>query len=145
MEPSQKAIQYHDAGCNCAQAVFAAFAERFDIPFPQAMKLAASFGGGMGRQGEVCGAITGALMVLGLTYGASTPDDRESKLLAYRKASDFIEEFRRRQGEIHCRALLGVDISTEEGWRQARETGRFKTVCTPLIESAAVILEEMIR
>jgi C_GCAxxG_C_C family probable redox protein len=144
MEPEQKAIRYHDAGCNCAQAVFASFADQFGIPLPQALKLAAAFGGGMGRQGEVCGAVTGALIVLGLTYGASTPTDRESKLLAYRKTSEFMEEFRRRNGEIRCRALLGVDISTEAGWQQARETERFKIVCTPLIESAVTILREMI-
>ncbi|MGD0708031.1 MAG: C-GCAxxG-C-C family protein [Anaerolineaceae bacterium] len=144
MEPEQKAIRYHDAGCNCAQAVFATFADQFGITEPQALKLAASFGGGMGRSGEVCGAVTGALIVLGLNYGASTPTDRESKLLAYRKASEFMEEFRRRQGEIHCRALLGMDISTEEGWQQARETNRFNIVCTPLIESAVTILQEMI-
>jgi len=144
MEPSQKAIRYHDAGCNCAQAVLAAFADRFDIPLPQALKVAASFGGGMGRSGEVCGAVTGALIVLGLVYGASTPADRESKMLTYQKAHAFMEEFRRRQGEIHCSALLGMDISTEEGWQQARETNRFKTVCTPLIESAAKLLQEMI-
>ena len=144
MEPSQNAIQYHDAGCNCAQAVLMAFADQFGIGEPQALKIAASFGGGMGRRGEVCGAVTGGLMVLGLAYGASTPTDREAKLLTYQKAGEFMEEFRHREGEIHCRALLGIDISTEEGWQQARETGCFHQVCPHLIEEAAKLVEEML-
>jgi C_GCAxxG_C_C family probable redox protein len=96
----------------------------------------------MGRTGRTCGAVTGALMVVGLKYGASRPDSA-AKERAYALAREFIARFEARHAATACADLLGVNISTREGLAAAREANLFKTTCPALVESAAAMLEEM--
>jgi C_GCAxxG_C_C family probable redox protein len=124
-------------GFNCAQSIFSAFAWRYGISSEFAVRLSAPFGAGMGRQGEVCGALTGALMILGLQYGPEQPGDKED---IYRIAHEFILQFQQRHGAIHCRELLGQDISTPEGLQSAREKDLFTDVCPMLIDETAKAL-----
>lgn len=124
-------------GFNCAQSIFSAFAGQYGISSEFAVRLSAPFGAGMGRQGEVCGALTGALMILGLQYGPEQPGDKED---IYRIAHEFILQFQQRHGAIHCRELLGQDISTPEGLQSAREKDLFTDVCPMLIDETAKAL-----
>ncbi len=124
-------------GFNCAQSIFSAFAGRYGISSEFAVRLSAPFGAGMGRQGEVCGALTGALMVLGLQYGREQPGDKED---IYRITHEFILQFQQRHGAIRCRELLGQDISTPEGLQSAREKDLFTGVCPMLIDETAKAL-----
>jgi C_GCAxxG_C_C family probable redox protein len=110
-----------------------------------ALRIAGGFGGGMGRLGEVCGAVSGAFMVIGLKYGKSHPDNDESetKEKAYALVYEFADRFRAHHGSILCRELLGCDISTPEGQAQAREKGMFSNLCPKLVQNAVEILEQM--
>ena len=125
-------------GFNCAQSVFSAFAPRFDISGELAVRLAAPFGGGVGRAGEICGALSGALMILGLQYGQDRPEDKDEM---YRIAREFMDQFRKRHGALRCRELIGHDISTPEGLREAREQKILSGLCPILVDETAKALE----
>ena len=99
-----------------------------------ALRIAAPFGAGMARQGEVCGALSGALMVLGLQYGQDRPDGKEQ---TYRMAHEFMEIFRERHGALRCRDLVGHDISTPEGLQAARDANVFASLCPVFVDETA--------
>jgi len=128
-------------GFNCSQAVLSAYAEGMDEE--TALKIAAGFGGGLGRMAETCGAVTRAMMVLGLKFGAVSPD-REAKERVYAKIREFADRFKARNGSLLCRDLLGCDISTPEGYEVAKEKRLVSTTCPKFVRDAAEILEEML-
>jgi len=103
-------------GCNCAQAVLLAFPDITSLDRHTAMKLASPFGGGMGRMREVCGAVSGALMVIGFFCGYDADSDKESgeKALLYSRVQEFSERFRNENGSIICRELLSGQIKRIE-------------------------------
>jgi C_GCAxxG_C_C family probable redox protein len=128
-------------GFNCSQAVFSSYAKGIDEK--AALKIASGFGGGMGRMADTCGAVTGAMMALGLRFGGTSPD-REAKERAYARIREFADRFKARNGSLVCRDLLGCDISTPEGLQQARETGLFSTACPKFVRDACEVLEVML-
>ena len=130
-------------GFNCSQAVFSAFADNFGLDENTTLKIASSFGGGMGRMAETCGAVTGAMMVLGLEFGAASPD-REAKERVYTKVREFADRFKARNSSLVCRDLIGCDIGTPEGHQVARERSLFATICPTIVRDAVEILEEML-
>lgn len=136
MNSIDDAVQLFDQGYMCSQAVFAAFSEKYNLSKEQALKIGACFGSGM-RKGEVCGACTGALMVLGLKYG-------ENKQKSNEVCEKFLDEFKNENGSIICRDLLGCDIGTDEGVKYAKENNLFKDLCPKMVESAAKIVNEII-
>ena len=129
-------------GFSCSQSVLAAFAPDLGLDADAALRVSAAFGGGMGRLGHTCGAVTGALMTLGLKYGAAVADPA-AKECTYAQAREFIARFEARHGATACADLLGVNISTPQGQAAARDANLFKTVCPGLVASAAMILQEM--
>jgi C_GCAxxG_C_C family probable redox protein len=104
------------------------------------MRLACGFGGGL-RCGEVCGAVSGAVMVVGLKYGQYIANDEASKKKCYETTSEFMEKYIKRKGTVLCRELLGYDVRDTEA--RARFPGRQKQICPKAIETAVLILEEM--
>lgn len=124
-------------GYNCAQAVLTAFASQFGIAEETALRLASPFGGGLARGGHVCGAVSAALMVLGLKYGAVTPEGKEE---ICRLTRQFLDRFREKGGSILCRDLLGVDLSTPSGLQEVKERNLFRTLCPNLVREAVEIL-----
>ena len=143
MDNVSKAVQYYENGYMCSQAVFAAFAEEFSITEKQAFQIGACFGGGMCK-GEVCGACTGALMVLGMKYGQFDLNDTASRAKGRAMAVKFLNEFEKRKNSYICRDILGCDLRTEEGKIFARSNGLFKTLCPEMVRTAAEILTEML-
>lgn len=131
-------------GFNCAQSVFSAFCDDFGLDKSQALKIACSFGGGMGHLGEVCGAVSGAFMVLGLIYGQNEAHESQKKALTYLKVKDFAKCFKEINGTINCTELLNYDLGDEAQLNAARQAGVFKTKCPKYIGDAVKILEEMI-
>ena len=129
-------------GFNCAQAVFSAFAGRFGVTSDFALRLSAPFGAGVARQGEMCGALTGALMVLGLQYGQVRPEGKEQMYLT---AREFADVFRQRHGSVLCRDLVGHDISTPEGLQTARQQNDFARVCPVLVDETAKALMKFLQ
>ena len=129
-------------GCACSQAILAVYGEPLGLPRDLALRIAAGFAGGM-RQGETCGAVTGALMVLGLRHASADCDTPAGRKAAYDRVVEFAVRFKDRNESLVCRELLGCDISTPEGMRQAEQQNLFKTTCVKMVEDAAAILEEM--
>lgn len=130
-------------GYNCSQATFSAFVEALGLPLEVALRLAAPFGGGIGRQGEVCGAASGALMALGLRYGSALPD-KAAKERTYALAAEFLHRFEAANGAVRCRDLIGVDTSTPEGQAAARERHVFTAICPHVVASAIEIAGEIL-
>jgi C_GCAxxG_C_C family probable redox protein len=141
----EHARDYFKQGFNCAQAVCVTYAEHFGLDHETALRVAAGFGGGMGRLAGTCGAVSGAFMVLGLKHGAVHADDKASKENAYAQVREFAQQFTERHASLLCKELLGCDISTPEGREQAREQQLSTTRCPQFVQDAAEILESMMR
>jgi C_GCAxxG_C_C family probable redox protein len=139
--PPDVAVAHFGQGFNCAQSVLVTFAAQLGLEEGQALKLSSPFGGGVSRRGEVCGAVTGALMALGLAQGSDTPAGRES---AYQLGQDFLQRFESVHGTILCRELLDCDISTPEGRQQAHDRGAFTALCPLFVRDAAGIVQTLL-
>ena len=143
MNRSEKAVALFESGLNCSQAILVAFAEGSALDPALAAKLAGGFGGGMGRLAGTCGAMSGAILALGLLHGTASADDKAGKENTYRFVREFAARFQARNGSTTCRELLGCDISTPAGLEAAKGKGAFRTICPKLVRDAAEILEEM--
>lgn len=131
-------------GYDCSQVVLRAFANKIGLTEDEANRVSACFGGGM-MMGEVCGAVTGALMVLGLKYGHSKQEKLlEQKEIMIAKSGEFRERFMERYGTVNCRALLGYDVSKPEELEEALSSGRMLDFCPGLVNEAIEILNEII-
>ena len=137
---SSTANDLFSQGFNCSQAVFASFASEFSLSSEVALKLAAPFGAGMGRMCEVCGAVSGALMVIGMRSGFSLPRDEEAKRTTYSLVQNFAERFKERNGSIVCHELLGLRIDTPEGLDEMRKLGLSQTKCANFVRDAIELL-----
>lgn len=136
---------YFKQGYNCAQSVLLAFGDLTGLEEDTALRLSASFGGGLGRMREVCGAVSGGAMALGLLKGYTDPDDREAKKAHYALIQDFAGRFRAENGSIICRELLKGTAATEGGAPEARTQEYYrKRPCAALCRSAARIIDEML-
>jgi C_GCAxxG_C_C family probable redox protein len=138
----QEAVSVFQSGFNCAQAIVRIYGPDYGLSVLDALKVSCGFGGGM-RRGHVCGAVTGALMVLGMRYGPKDVSDKSAKEDVYSKVTEYCRRYEGRCDSIICRELLGCDISTEKGMEHAKKHNLFDTVCPRMVETAAEILEEM--
>lgn len=138
-----KAVKYFVGKMHCSQAVLAAFAGECGISEEQAFRLGSCFGSGM-RKGEVCGACSGALMVLGLLYGQSRAGNVEERQQSNKVNDMMMDRFREANGSYICSDLLGQDISTPEGAEKTREEGLFAEICPKIVGSAVDIIGEII-
>ena len=137
MTHKEKAVQYYQDGYLCSQSVLAAYAEEYGLTEELALKLGTCLGAGM-RKGEVCGACTGALMVLGLMH-----DDPKNRKTAYENTKQFLNDFRDVNGSYLCNDLLGCDVRTPEGVQYARDHHLFTKFCPKMVASAVEILEKI--
>ncbi len=132
-------------GYNCAQAVFAAFLDETGLDMETALKLSSSFGGGIGRLREVCGAVSGMAMAAGMLYGVTDPKDKDAKAAHYQLVQELVNKFKDENDSIICRDLIGIDADGNPV-PDARSKEYYETrPCVGLVESAARILEEFIR
>lgn len=139
----EKALDYFSRGFHCSQAVLAAWADLCGLSEKQALKLGACFGGGM-RKGEVCGACSGALMVLGSLYGQTQLSGEESRQVENEVCDRMMQGFAEACGSCLCREILGCDISTPEGKQYARRNNLFTERCPQMVAGAVRILETLI-
>ncbi len=143
-DKGQLAADKFAEGYNCAQSVVFAFCDECGIGEDAALKVACGFGGGMGRKQEVCGALAGGIMVLGLRRGRGTQEGRPVTEDLYQKIREFMDAFVVQNGSYLCRDLLsGCDLSTAEGRRRLKEDGLHEKVCGPCVRSAAELLQNM--
>jgi len=119
---------------NCAQSVLTAFAEDLELEEDSSIKIALAFGGGMAGNKNICGAITGAMMVLGMKYGINETDELQKEKV-YSLTNALFDKFKERNGTLICRELLGNDLITEE---------TKKVICTNFVKEAVEITETLI-
>ncbi len=143
MTKTDLAIIKMSEGYNCAQSIAAAFAGEVELDVSAAIKLSGVFGGGLAHQGHVCGAVSGALMIIGMKYNG-TESDYASREHGFAIGTDFIEEFESRHQTIDCRDLIGCDLSTTEGLERFKASGIFKNICPRWVKEAAEILETLL-
>ena len=142
MERKFQAAELFVQGYNCAQAVAAAFSDLMDLPMERVAKMASPFGGGIAGEREVCGAVSGMVIVLGWLYGYECPDD-EAKKRTYKQASDLIEEFRKINGNILCRELL-KNMPSDPNPTPQTEAYYAKRPCARMVMVATELLEAFI-
>ncbi len=147
MNKRETAIGLFNNGFNCAQSVLGAYADELGLDFSAAMRLSSSFGGGMGRMREVCGAVSGMLMVLGLKYGYSDPKAFAEKSEHYSRVQKYAGAFKEKYGSIICRELLGLDLKDGEFDApdpEKRSRAYYqKRPCAELVGYAAELLESL--
>lgn len=142
---SDYAKQLFLEGYSCSQSIAAAFCDETDMRFEDAVKIASSFGGGMGRLREVCGAVSGMFMVVGAKFGYTDPTDKQRKAEHYKLIQYLAKEFEEANGSIVCRDLLKLSAKKETPTPEDRtETYYKKRPCALLVEQAAQILDEYI-
>ncbi len=140
MDHSKIAEELFLQGYNCAQAVVVAFCDMTGLEQDYAARLSSSFGGGMGRMREVCGAVSGMLLVAGLLYGYDTPGDDEAKRRHYQLVQTLSHRFREAAGSIVCREILNDPPSDPNP--TPRTEAFYKTrPCAKMISLAASILD----
>jgi len=147
MNKKELASQYFDQGYGCAQSVLAAFANDYGLDEKLALKMAAGFGSGMGRLCEVCGALTGAFMVIGLKHGRVITDGNkygDETETTYRLVREAADHFKQRNGSIYCRELIGHDLNDPQQRVRVVELGLFNTTCTRCVLDAVEIIEEIL-
>jgi C_GCAxxG_C_C family probable redox protein len=142
MDKVQEAVSTFQEGFNCSQAIVRTYGPEYGLSPLDSLRVSCGFGGGM-RRGDTCGAVTGALMILGLRYGPKVVSDKSAKEGVYSRVTEYCRRYEARCDSVNCRELLGCDISTKEGMKQAMENDLFKTVCPRMVQTAAEILEQM--
>ncbi len=145
MDKAKQAGEYMRGGLNCAQSVVKAYAGELGDGGNLAVKMASSFGGGMGRNGYVCGAVTGAALILGARFGFTDPAESGARDKTYDKVNALIERFQKENGTVLCRDLLGIDPKNPEDWKRARDAGAFTKKCPLFVQSAAKLVEEILK
>jgi C_GCAxxG_C_C family probable redox protein len=138
-------VKMFEDGFNCSQAVCATYGKQFGVEKDIALRIASGFGGGIGRMGDTCGAVTGAIMVIGLKYGLTEAGDKESKEITIAKVNEFVEQFKKKNSSIICRDLLGYDLSKPEDRKVVSEKGLTKITCPDFVRDAAGLLEKIIK
>ena len=139
-ELQEKALKYFEDGHNCAQAVFTVFAEKLGIDHDTAFSISAGFGGGIARTQKTCGAVTGAVMAIGLMNCKNYSSPEDQKEAAYKLSLEFIDRFTAIHHTTECSQLLGHSLKTVEERREAKEMGLFTNVCNRCVKDAVGIV-----
>jgi len=141
---SETASAKFASGYNCAQSVLWTFAPRLGLNTDTALRIACGFGAGMGRRQEVCGAVTGGIMVLSLKYGRGEAQDRTATEETYAKTQELMWRFEAVLGSCNCRQLLaGCDLTTEGGRNEFKERDMLRQRCQPCVRTVCDILEDL--
>jgi C_GCAxxG_C_C family probable redox protein len=139
-----RALATFEEGFNCAQAVLSAFGPDLGLEESMSLRAAQSFGGGIAHRGELCGALSGALIALGLRYGKTEGADDASRDRTYAKAAELLTRFEERFGSCHCRTLIGYDLTDPAQYAMAKESAVFRETCPRFVTEAAALLETLL-
>jgi C_GCAxxG_C_C family probable redox protein len=143
LNKSTEAKGLFDRGFNCAQSMLFTFGREYFKEDNFALKLTSGFGAGISHRGEMCGAVSGSLMIIGLRYGSCDPLDELAEEISFMISKEFLQAFEKKNGSLHCSRLLKAEINTPEGYVYATENELFKKICPCLLESASCILESL--
>ena len=137
LELGQKAVDYFNSGYNCVQSVLLTLYEHLEPEGKSELvpKIAAGFGGGIGRCGSVCGALTGSIMAVGIKY-APNETGAEKRAKSYANARMLYQQFEQHNGTVFCRNLIKYDLTNPQELAKARREKAFDRICAKLIKSA---------
>ena len=138
----KRATELFSNGYNCAQAVIGEFCEEDGLDINTAFKIANGFGGGV-RSGDVCGAVSGAVMAIGLKCGFFVEKDFDQKSYCYKKTDEFMKKFKDENGSTLCRDLLGADIRSPDDFAKPETRELIKTICPKMVAAAVRVVENM--
>ncbi|MBQ7424705.1 MAG: C_GCAxxG_C_C family protein [Lachnospiraceae bacterium] len=145
MTRREMAMDNFKKGYNCSQSIVLAFEDMLPVDGAEMLKLASSFGGGMGRLREVCGSVSGMFMIAGLLYGYDGPETGQVKADHYARIQELAHRFEEKHGTIICREMLGLNVRHDIPVPEARTNEYYKKrPCTEIIGDAAEILEQYI-
>jgi C_GCAxxG_C_C family probable redox protein len=136
-------VERFGCNCNCAQTVLLTYGINYGLDEETILRIATTFGSGFVEQGEVCGAVAGAIMAINLKHGMSKIGDTDAAIKAYELAGKFIEKFKAKNKSIRCKELLGYDISSPQGIKIAETMTLSNDLCPGFVRDAAEILEEI--
>lgn len=145
----QRAVEFFMSGYGCSQSVVAAFADLYNLDETMAKRIAAGFGGGVGRMRMMCGTVSGLVILAGLDCGQTEGNDREGKAACYKVVQELLETFRQRNGSIICAELLGLNgcpvVKTTYVPDERNAEYYKKRPCAQKVESAARIFAEYLQ
>jgi C_GCAxxG_C_C family probable redox protein len=144
MTRADDAVTLFRGGFSCSQAVLAVYAEDLGLDRDAALRVSTGLGAGISRTGRVCGAASGAILVIGLAHGKTRPDDNDAREKTYTLVQRFIDEYSAKHGSIDCTDLIGYDLSNTDGYARARDERLFLTRCPVLVGDAVEILERIL-
>jgi C_GCAxxG_C_C family probable redox protein len=144
MTKSEDARANYKSRFTCSSAVFSAFSDELGLDPDTAKKIACGFGAGISKSGNICGAVSGAIMVIGLKYGKTVQGDDAATEKTRALVQKFLQEFTKRHGSVNCTELLGYNLGKPEEFAQARDNKQFVTKCPDLVGDAAAILEQIL-
>ena len=139
---SEEAVKHFLEGCNCAQSVLLTMSEHWDSENALIPKIATGFGGGIGRCGSICGALTGGVMAIGTKYGTNEPS-AEKRLQGYKLSQELFKQFELRHGTVLCRELIHYDLSNPDERKEANQTKVFEKKCTKFVRTSVEILLDL--
>jgi C_GCAxxG_C_C family probable redox protein len=146
MKPrNEVAVEKFLSGYNCAQAVLYSFCDDLHLDKDLALKLACGFGAGMARRQEICGAITGGIIAIGLKHGRGEGQDRTPTEETYRKVRELMWQFESKLGTCSCRTLLmGCNLNTPQGQQSFKENDYVNKICKPCVQTVVGTLEHIL-
>jgi len=142
-ETQNRAMEYFSGDYNCSQSVMKSILERKGLDFEEIFHLAAGFGGGVGLQGHICGAVSGAVAALGVIKGSKFDDASKHKEATYDSAERFMELFSEKNGSIICDDLTGIVMADKNQHDRAIEDGTFRKICPGFVKDAVRIVLEI--
>jgi C_GCAxxG_C_C family probable redox protein len=140
----EQAVAFYKQGYTCAQSILASFAARYGLQQNLALRIGEPFGAGTSCTGNMCGSVTGAIMVLGLQYGSALSNDGAARSTTYQRVHELIHRFKEIHGSIQCTDLLGYNLNDPQQLQTVIEKGLFIQLCPGLVRDAAQILVEML-
>jgi C_GCAxxG_C_C family probable redox protein len=144
MTKEDDALASFMGGFTCSSAIFSTFSKEMGLDPSVAKKVACGFGAGISKTGNICGAVSGAVLVIGLKYGKESTDDTEATDRTRALVREFIKEFTEKNGSVNCTELLGFNLHDPGEYTQARESGLFISKCPELVRDAVIILEKLL-
>jgi C_GCAxxG_C_C family probable redox protein len=144
MTRADNAVELFRQGFSCSQAVLGAFAGDFALEQTTAFRIYQGFGTGIAYSDEICGAVSGAIMVIGLRFGRTRADDIAARDKTYAVVTEFLKEFAKRNGSTSCTRLIGYNLSVPEQAEEAKAKKAFISWCPVFVRSAAEVLEGLV-
>lgn len=132
-KPKERAIQLFDSGFNCAESVLLALAEEFGQKTPHIPRIATGFGGGIGRSGNICGALSGAVMAIGLKIGCDKAEEKEKRNATYENVQLLIKAFEKEFGNTQCKTLTQCDLQTQDDQDKYRNKEFRRNICPKFV------------